>query len=58
MKKQIKKKFKLKGVYAVKVNYQEIVIICSIDEEGCIIMFIDRPTIKCMTKLIELKTNF
>jgi len=35
------KRFKLKGVYAVKVNHQRIVITYRIEDEECMIVFID-----------------
>lgn len=38
------KRFKLKGIYATKVNRQRIVILYRIVEEDCMIVFIDIGT--------------
>ncbi len=38
------KRFKLKHIYAVKVNHQRIVITYRIDEDECIVVFIDIGT--------------
>jgi mRNA-degrading endonuclease RelE of RelBE toxin-antitoxin system len=39
-----RKRFKLKDVYAVKVNHQRIVITYMIDEEECMVVLIDIGT--------------